>query len=67
MCAGNTNLSFEQSNLKILLNKVSVELIKVNEPFSENKLSLNVHKSGKKRSTPSVMSFFVITVTLCNI
>ena len=74
MCADNANLSFEHSNLNTLLNTFSEELIKIKESFSENKLSLNIgktkfplfHKSGKKCSIPSIMSYFVVTVTLCN-
>ena len=54
--ADDTNLFFEHSNIYTLFKIVNDELIKINEWFSANKLSLNVrkakfslsHKSGKK-------------------
>ena len=61
MFAEDTNFFFEHSNINTLLKTVNDELIKINEWFSANKLSLNVgktkfslfHKSGKKYSIPS--------------
>ena len=58
MFADNT-IFFEHSNINTLFKTVNYELIKINEWFSANKLSLNVgktkfslfHKSGKKYST----------------
>ena len=52
---------FEYSNINTLFKTVNDELIKINEWFSENKLSVNVlktklplfYKSGKKYSIPS--------------
>ena len=59
--ADDTNFFFEHSNINTLFKTVNEELIKINEWFSANKLSLNVgktnfllfHKSGKKYSIPS--------------
>ena len=56
MFADDTNFFFEHSNINTLFKTVNDELIKINEWFSANKLSLNVgktmfllfHKSGKK-------------------
>ena len=56
MFAGDTNFFFEHSNINTLFKTVNDELIKINEWFSANKLSLNVgktkfslfHKSCKK-------------------
>ena len=61
MFADNTNFFFEHSNINTLFKTVNDELIKINEWFSANKLSLNVektkfslfHKLGKKYSIPS--------------
>ena len=61
MFADDTNFFFMHSNINTLLKTVNDELIKINEWFSANKLSLNVgktkfslfHKSGKKYSIPS--------------
>ena len=61
MFAGHTNFFFEHSNINTLFKTVNGELIKINEWFSANKLSLNAgktkfllfHKSGKKYSIPS--------------
>ena len=61
MFADDTNFLFEHSNINTLFKTVNDELIKINEWFSANKLSLNVgktkfsllHKSGKKYSIPS--------------
>ena len=61
MFADDTNFFFEHSNINTLFKTVNDELIKINEWFSANKLSLNVgktkfslfHKSGKKYSIPS--------------
>ena len=61
MFADNTNFFFEHSNINTLFKTVNDELIKINEWFSANKLSLNVektkfslfHKLGKKCSIPS--------------
>ena len=60
MFADDTNFFFEPSNINTLFKIVNDELIKINEWFSANKLSLNVgktkfslfHKSGKKCSIP---------------
>lgn len=46
MWEDNTNLPFERSNLNILLNTVSDELIKIKESFSESKLPLNIEKNN---------------------
>ena len=61
MFADDTNFFFEHSNINTLFKTVNDELIKINEWFSANKLSLNVgktkfplfHKSGKRYSIPS--------------
>ena len=61
MFADNTNFFFQDSNINTLFKTVNDELIKINEWFSANKLSLKVgktkfslfHKSGKKYSIPS--------------
>ena len=61
MFADDTDFFFEHSNINTLFKTVNDELIKINEWFSANKLSLNVgkikfslfHKSGKKYSIPS--------------
>ena len=61
MFVDDTNFFFEHSNINTLFKTVNDELIKINEWFSANKLSLNVgktkfslfHKSGKKYSIPS--------------
>ena len=61
MFADDTNFFFEHSNINTLFKTVNDELIKINEWFSANKLSLNVgktkfslfHKSGKKYNIPS--------------
>ena len=61
MFADDTNFFFEHSNINTLFKTVDDELIKINEWFSANKLSLNVgrtkfllfHKSGKKYSISS--------------
>ena len=61
MFADDTNFFFEHSKINTLFKTVSDELIKINEWFSANKLSLNVgktrfslfHKSGKKCSISS--------------
>ena len=61
MFADDANFSFEHSNINTLFKTVNDELIKINEWFSANKVSLNVgktkfllfHKSGKKYSIPS--------------
>ena len=61
MFADDTNFFFERSNVNTLFKTVNDELIKINEWFSANKLSLNVgktkfllfHKSGKKCGIPS--------------
>ena len=58
--ADNTNLFFEHSNIKTLFRTVNDEMIKINQWFPANKLSLNeektkfslFHKSGKKHSIP---------------
>ena len=60
MFADDTNFFFEHSNINRLFKTVNDELIKINEWFSANKLSLNVgktkfslfHKSGKKIQHP---------------
>ena len=57
-----TNLSFDDSNINILLITVNDELLKINRWFSA-KMSLNVgktkfsllHKSSKKHNTPSFL------------
>ena len=64
MFADDTNFFFEHSNINTLFKTVNDELIKINEWFSANKLSLNVgkkkyslfHKSGKKYSIASHLS-----------
>ena len=56
MFADDTNFFFERSNINTLFKTVNDELIKIDDWFSANKLSLNVgetkfsffHKSGKK-------------------
>ena len=61
MFADDTNFFLEHSNINTLFKTVNNELIKINEWFSANKLSLNVgktkfslfRKSGKKYSIPS--------------
>ena len=61
MFADDTNFFFEHSNINTFFKTVNEELIKINEWFSANKLSLNVgktkfslfHKSGKKCNIPS--------------
>ena len=61
MFADDTNFFFEHSNINTLFKTVNDELVKINEWFSANKLSLNVgetkfslfHKLGKKYSMPS--------------
>ena len=61
MFADDTNFFFEHSNINTLFKTANDELIKINEWFLANKLSLNVgktefllfHKSGKKYSIPS--------------
>ena len=61
MFADDTNFFFEHGNINTLFKTVNDELIKINEWFSANKLSLNVgktkfslfHKSAKKCSIPS--------------
>ena len=60
MFADDTNFFFEHSNINTLFKTVNDELMKINEWFSANKLSLNVgktkfslfHKSGKKIQHP---------------
>ena len=62
MFADNTNFLFVHSNVNTLFKTVNDELIKINEWFSANKLSLNVgktkfslfHKSGKKKASPLI-------------
>ena len=63
MFENDTNFFFEHSNINTLFKTFNDELIKINEWFSANKLSLNVgkikfllfHKSGKKCSIPSYL------------
>ena len=67
MFADDTNF-FEHSNINILLKTINDKLIKINEWFPANKLSLNVgktkfslfHESGKKYSIPSHLPVFKI-------
>ena len=62
MFADYTNFFFEHSNINTLFRTVNDQLIKINEWFSANKLSLNVgktkfslfHKSGKNAASPPI-------------
>ena len=64
MFTNDTNFFFEHSNTNTLFKTVNDKLIKINEWFSGNTLSLNVgktefslfHKSGKKCSIPSSLA-----------
>ena len=68
MFADDTNLFFEQTNLKILFSVVNEELNKVYEWFSANKLSLNgdktkyslFHKTSKTGDLPLLLSKLLI-------
>ena len=65
MFSDDTNFFFEQSNINMLFKAVNDELIRINEWFSENKLSLNVgktkfslfHKSSKNTASPPIVSY----------
>ena len=45
MFADDTNLFFEYENISTLFSEVDNELMKINEWFKANKLSLNVEKT----------------------
>ena len=68
MFADDTNLFFEQTNLKILFSVVNEELNKVYEWFNANKLSLNgdktkyslFHKTSKTGDLPLLLSKLLI-------
>ena len=69
MFTDDTYFFFKHSNINTLFKTVNDELIKINEGFSANKLSLNVgktnfllfHKSGKKYSIPSHLPTIMIS------
>ena len=68
MFADDTNLFFEQTNLKILFSVVNEELNKVYEWFNTNKLSLNgdkakyslFHKTSKTGDLPLLLPKLLI-------